>query len=134
MDLEAFRQEVHEFIETNCPQSMRNRVVTFDTTHEVYSTDDAKQWLDINAERGWTAPTWPTEYDGGGLGYEENQILQQEMASLKALPPSMGMGLAMIGPTLLEYGTDEQKQRHLPKIVSGEVTWCQGYSEPGSGS
>jgi alkylation response protein AidB-like acyl-CoA dehydrogenase len=56
------------------------------------------------------------------------------MAAIKALPPSAGMGLAMIGPTLLEFGTEEQRQRHLPKIVSGEIRWCQGYSEPGSGS
>ena len=134
MTLDTFRQEARDFIDSNCPQSMRNRVVNIENSHEVYDTDDAREWLNAAAERGWTAPTWPTEYGGGGLSYEENQVFQQEMASLKALPPSAGMGLAMIGPTLLEFGTDEQKQRHLPKIVSGEVRWCQGYSEPGSGS
>ncbi len=113
---------------------MRNRVVNIENSHEVYDTDDARLWLHAAAERGWTAPTWPKEFGGGGLTYEEGQIFQQEMANLKALPPSAGMGLAMIGPTLLEYGTEEQKQRHLPKIISGEVRWCQGYSEPGSGS
>ncbi len=86
------------------------------------------------AERGWTAPTWPTEYGGGALSFEENQVLQQELAAAKALPHLVGMGLVMIGPTLLEFGTEQQKARHLPKIVSGEVRWCQGYSEPGSGS
>lgn len=134
MDLETFRQEAREFIESNCPQSMRNRVVNIENSHDVYDNDDARSWLKAAAERGWTAPTWPTEYGGGGLSYEENQVFLQEMAALKALPPSYGMGLAMIGPTLLEFGTEEQKQRHLPKIVSGEVRWCQGYSEPGSGS
>jgi len=134
LDLETFRQEAREFIESNCPQSMRNRVVNIENSHEVYDNDDARSWLKAAAERGWTAPTWPTEYGGGGLSYEENQVFLQEMAALKALPPSYGMGLAMIGPTLLEFGTEEQKQRHLPKIVSGEVRWCQGYSEPGSGS
>ena len=134
MTLDTFRQEVRDFIDTHCPQSMRNRVVNIENSHEVYDTDDARLWLHAAAERGWTAPTWPQEFGGGGLTYEEGQIFQQEMANLKALPPSAGMGLAMIGPTLLEYGTEDQKQRHLPKIISGEVRWCQGYSEPGSGS
>ena len=132
--MDTFRQEVRDFIDTHCPQSMRNRVVNIENSHEVYDTDDARLWLHAAAERGWTAPTWPKEFGGGGLTYEEGQIFQQEMANLKALPPSAGMGLAMIGPTLLEYGSEEQKQRHLPKIISGEVRWCQGYSEPGSGS
>ncbi len=134
MDLEAFREEAKAYIGEKCPDSMRNRVVHFEDAFEIYNNADADRWRDAMAERGWTAPTWPTEYGGGGLGFEENQVLQQEMAAAKALPPSVGMGLAMIGPTLLEFGTDEQKQRHLPKIVSGEVRWCQGYSEPGSGS
>jgi len=86
------------------------------------------------AAKGWTAPTWPTQYGGGGMDYDTHRVFQEEMAAIKALPGATGMGLAMIGPTLLEYGTDEQRQRHIPKIVTGEVTWCQGYSEPGSGS
>ena len=134
MDLEAFREEAKAYIGEKCPDSMRNRAVHFEDAFEIYNNADADRWRDAMAERGWTAPTWPTEYGGGGLDFEENQVLQQEMAAAKALPPSVGMGLAMIGPTLLEFGTDEQKQRHLPKIVSGEVRWCQGYSEPGSGS
>ncbi len=134
MDLETFRAETREFLEANCPESMRNRAIHFEDAYEIYSTDDARLWLNRMAERGWTAPTWPTEYGGGGLDFEHNKVLQEEMAATKALPPSAGMGLSMIGPTLLEFGTEEQKQRHLPKIVSGEVRWCQGYSEPGSGS
>lgn len=134
MNLDAFRAEAREFIDTNCPQSMRNKTVHFEEAFEMYDTDDARLWLRHMASRGWTAPLWPKEYGGGGLTFEENRVLQEEMAALKALPPSVGMGLAMIGPTLLEFGTDEQKQRHLPKIVSGEVRWCQGYSEPGAGS
>ncbi|MFT7128984.1 MAG: alkylation response protein AidB-like acyl-CoA dehydrogenase, partial [Gammaproteobacteria bacterium] len=134
MDLETFRSETREWLEENCPQSMRNRTFNFEDAHEVYSTDDAKIWLKRMAARGWTAPTWPKEYGGAGFDYETNRVFQEEMAAIKALPGSTGMGLAMIGPTLLEYGTEDQKMRHLPKIVSGEVTWCQGYSEPGSGS
>ncbi len=134
MSLETFREDARTWLAENCPESMRQGNIHFEDAHEVYSTDDAKLWLDRAAERGWTAPMWPTEYGGGGLSKEEGAILRQEMAAIRALPPAAGMGLAMIGPTLLEFGTEDQKKRHLPKITSGEVTWCQGYSEPGSGS
>jgi alkylation response protein AidB-like acyl-CoA dehydrogenase len=134
MDQDTFRKEARDFIEANCPASMRNRAVHFENANEIYSTKDALQWRDAMAGRGWTAPTWPKEYGGGGLDYEENRMLQEQLAAVKALPPLTGMGLAMIGPTLLEFGTEEQRLRHLPSIVSGEVNWCQGYSEPGSGS
>ncbi|MFT5562307.1 MAG: alkylation response protein AidB-like acyl-CoA dehydrogenase, partial [Litorivivens sp.] len=134
MSIENFHQEARSWIADNCPDSMRNRSVHFEDAHETYSTEDAKLWLDRAAERGWTAPTWPAEYGGGGLSYDENKALQEEMATAKALPPLAGMGTSMIGPTLLEFGTEEQKKQHLPKIVTGEIRWCQGYSEPGSGS
>lgn len=134
MNLDTFRAETREWLEANCPQSMRNNPFHFEDAHEVYSTDDAILWRDRMAAKGWTAPTWPTEYGGGGMDYDTHRVFQEEMAVIKALPGATGMGLAMIGPTLMEYGTEEQKQRHIPKIVTGEVTWCQGYSEPGSGS
>ena len=134
MNIDTFRSETREFLEANCPESMRDRAIHFEDAYEIYNTRDADVWRDTMAERGWTAATWPTEYGGGGLDFDLNRVLQEEMAAIKALPPSTGMGLAMIGPTLLEFGTEEQRQRHLPKIVSGEVRWCQGYSEPGSGS
>jgi alkylation response protein AidB-like acyl-CoA dehydrogenase len=108
--------------------------VHFEDAFEVYNTDDAALWLERAAERGWTAPTWPKEYGGGGLSRDEAAVLRQEMAAIRALPPATGMGVAMIGPTLLEFGTEDQKKRHLPRITRGEVRWCQGYSEPGSGS
>ena len=134
MSLTAFREDIREYIGEHCPESMRNRTYHFEDAHEVYSTDDADRWLQAMATRGLTTPTWPKEYGAAGLSAEENKVLQEEMAAIKALPPLSGMGVAMIGPTLLEYGTEEQKRQHLPKIVSGEVQWCQGYSEPGSGS
>ncbi|MDK1024440.1 MAG: acyl-CoA dehydrogenase family protein [Gammaproteobacteria bacterium] len=134
MSSEVFRQEVRAFLEENCAQSMRNRSFHWEDAHEVYNTDDARQWLDAMAAKGWTAPSWPSEYGGGGLDREEHQVLAEELARIKAVAPLTGMGLAMIGPTLLEFGTEDQKQRHIPKIVSGEVSWCQGYSEPGAGS
>jgi alkylation response protein AidB-like acyl-CoA dehydrogenase len=134
MSLEAFREEARAWLADNCPESMRQGSIHFEDAYEVYSTEDARLWRERAAERGWTAPLWPTEYGGGGLSKEEAAVLRQEMAAIRALPPATGMGIAMIGPTLLEYGTEDQKKRHLPKITSGEVTWCQGYSEPGSGS
>lgn len=133
-DLNTFREETREWLEANCPESMRNRSFHWEDAHEVYDTDEARSWLKVMAKRGWTAPMWPKEYTGGGLSREEAQVLAQEMGRIKAIPASTGMGLSMIGPTLLEVGTEEQKQRHIPKIVSGEVAWCQGYSEPGAGS
>ncbi|MEZ5557775.1 MAG: acyl-CoA dehydrogenase family protein [Pseudomonadales bacterium] len=134
MSLEAFRQEAREWLEANCPASMRGRTVHFEDAYEAYDTDDARLWLERAAARGWVAPGWPKEYGGGGLSRAELQVLAQEMAAIRALPPATGMGLSMIGPTLLEFGTEAQKQRHLPRITSGQVRWCQGYSEPGSGS
>ena len=134
MSLDTFREEVRDWLEDSVPASMRLGAIHFEDAYEVYNTDDARQWRDAAAARGWTAPAWPTVYGGGGLNGTELKVLQEEMARIKALPPASGMGLIMIGPTLLEFGTEEQKQRHLPKIVSGEVSWCQGYSEPGAGS
>ena len=134
MDITTFRLETREWLEANCPSSMRNKPVHFEDAFDIYNTDDARAWRDACAGRGWTAPLWPKEYGGAELSREEYRVFQEEMAAIKALPPESGMGLAMIGPTLLEFGTDAQKLEHLPKIATGEVRWCQGYSEPGSGS
>ena len=132
--LEEFRAECKDWVGANCPASMRLGSVHFEDAYELYQTDEALAWREAAATRGWTAPHWPTEYGGGGLDNAHVRVLQEEMSAVKALPPAAGMGLVMIGPTLLEFGTEEQKQRHLPKIVTGEAQWCQGYSEPGAGS
>ncbi len=95
---------------------------------------DSYVWLERMHSKGWTVPNWPVEYGGAELSMEEYVVLLEEMATINARSPLMGMGVTMIGPTLLEYGSDDQKARHLPKIASGEIRWCQGYSEPGSGS
>ncbi|PHY22270.1 acyl-CoA dehydrogenase [Caulobacter sp. BP25] len=100
----------------------------------VWQNPDAKLWLERMAERGWTAPMWPREYGGGGLSKTQNKVLEQELRRLKARPALMSFGVWMLGPVLLEYATEEQKQRFLPQIVRGEIRWCQGYSEPGAGS
>jgi alkylation response protein AidB-like acyl-CoA dehydrogenase len=86
------------------------------------------------AEKGWGTPTWPKKYGAGGLTPQEARVLYQEMDRIGAYNPMVGMGLSMFGPTLLEYGTEAQKERHIPPIVKGEIRWCQGYSEPGAGS
>lgn len=133
-DLNAFREETRSWLEENCPKEMRNLSFHWEDAHLIYSKPEAAVWLQRMAERGWVAPTWPAEYGGGGLPPEKAAILSQEMKRINATAPSSGMGLTMIGPTLLEYGTEEQKQRHIPKICDGSIRWCQGYSEPGAGS
>lgn len=131
---QAFREETRAWLESNCPKGARGPGQFATGSTKVELEPDVALWLSRMAERGWTAPTWPTEYGGAGLNAAEARILQEEMARIGARPPLMGMGLSMIGPTLLEFGTDDQKERHLPRIVRGEVQWCQGYSEPGAGS
>lgn len=134
MSLDKFRAQTRAWLEDNCPQSMRNRTLHFEDAHEIYSTADAKLWLERAVTQGWTAPTWERKYGGGGLDRDHARVFAEELSAIKALPPATGMGFVMIGPTLLEFGTEAQKMRHLPKITSGEVKWCQGYSEPGAGS
>ena len=92
------------------------------------------RWAEALSARGWLAPHWPKEYGGAGMSVTEQFIFNEEMAEARA--PSAGSyhGLQLIGPVIIIHGTDEQKAEYLPKITSGEITWCQGYSEPGSGS
>jgi alkylation response protein AidB-like acyl-CoA dehydrogenase len=131
---ESFRQEVRAWLEENCPPSMRREVDPAEGFLGGDRTEDHKIWIQRMFERGWTVPTWPKAYGGAGLNKEENLILQDELRRIGARPAVMGMGVTMIGPALLEFGTEEQKLEHLPKIASGEITWCQGYSEPNAGS
>ncbi len=137
-DLGAFRSEVRAWLEENCPPSMRTPMPESETVwggrREPFVNPESKVWLERMAERGWTCPTWPKEYGGGGLSHEENQVLQQELRRVNARPPLQSFGIWMLGPALLEFASEEQKREHLPKIARGEIRWCQGYSEPGSGS
>ena len=135
-DLDAFRGEARDWLEANYPQSLREdpeagpRMIM----GGVKPTGDFLVWKQRMAEKGWGTPTWPKKYGAGGLTGPEARVLGQEMDRIGAYNPMIGMGLSMFGPTLLEYGTEEQKQRHIPPIVKGELRWCQGYSEPGAGS
>ena len=135
MSAEAFRAEARDWLEDNCPPTMRRAGgYTAGGRKARYPNPETKLWLDRMAERGWTAPHWPKEYGGGGLSKEEHQILADEMGRINAAAPLSGHGLTMIGPAILEFGTQEQCREHLPRIARGEIRWCQGYSEPGAGS
>ncbi|MBS0274993.1 MAG: acyl-CoA dehydrogenase family protein [Proteobacteria bacterium] len=140
-DLENFRAETRKWLEENCPPSMRGQGggafeddAVWGGRKAKYKNPDAKLWLDRMGAKGWTAPTWPREYGGGGLSKDEAKVLSQELARIKARPALLSFGLWMLGPVLLEYANEEQKKKFLPQIVRGEIRWCQGYSEPGAGS
>lgn len=136
--MDAFRAEVRGWLEANCPASMRTPMpadeVPWGGRDFVWQNPDARLWLERMAARGWTAPTWPREYGGGGLSSAEARVLEQELARIGARPALFSFGVWMLGPALLEYANEAQKREHLPKIVRGEIRWCQGYSEPGAGS
>lgn len=136
--LEAFRAETRAWLEANCPPAMRTPMpedeIVWGGRNFTFPSEEAKAWLKAMGEKGWTAPTWPKAYGGGGLSVQENLILQEELRRIKARPALTSFGIWMLGPVLLEYANEEQKREHLPKIVRGEIRWCQGYSEPGAGS
>ena len=134
--LEPFRSEARAWLADNVPASLRG---TANIPGEMIPgasqlTPDQDLWRRRMGEKGWGAPTWPKAYGGGGLSPAEARVLGEEMAAIGVLNPIVGMGTSMFGPTLLEYGTEEQKQRHIPSIVRGDLRWCQGYSEPSAGS
>lgn len=137
-ELAEFRSEARAWLDENCPASIRTPMTEQEMVNggsKKRSTNpDSYVWLERMAEKGWSVPNWPKEYGGAGLSKNEYVALLEEMARINARAPLMGMGVTMIGPTLLEFGSEEQKLRHLPKIASGEIRWCQGYSEPGAGS
>ncbi len=138
-DIETFRQETRAWLAQNCPPEMRQPLRSEDDVcwggrQWMFASDAQKLWLQCMAERGWTVPTWPREYGGGGLSAAEAKVLQQEMRALGCRAPLQSFGIWMLGPALLKFGNESQKCEHLPKIARGEIRWCQGYSEPNAGS
>jgi len=138
-DLQAFRHETRDWLEQNCPLSMRQPTSGGDDAcwggrNYTFASEDQKLWMERMAAKGWTAPDWPTEYGGGGLDKGQRKVLKEEMARINARSPLDSFGIWMIGPALLKFGSEALKQQHLPPIVRGEIRWCQGYSEPGAGS
>jgi alkylation response protein AidB-like acyl-CoA dehydrogenase len=137
-ELEAFRAEARAWLEENFPRSLVGKASEYMVVEGAVRIEgDALLWRQRLAAKGWGTPTWPREYGGGGLSQLQARVLQEEMSAVGAfnpIPMLAGMGVSMVGPTILEYGTEDQKRRHIPGIASGEVRWCLGYSEPNAGS
>jgi alkylation response protein AidB-like acyl-CoA dehydrogenase len=136
-DLDAFRTEVRAWLADNYPPALKGAGNWADEAvwggRRFQGSDDPQiVWMRRVAARGWTAPAWPTRYGGGGLAPEQARIVEQELGRYRS--PLASFGLWMLGPVLLEFANEEQKAEHIPKIVRGEIRWCQGYSEPGAGS
>jgi alkylation response protein AidB-like acyl-CoA dehydrogenase len=138
-DLEIFRAETRAWLEENCPAECRGPLANDEDRvwggrNPTFKTPAHKLWMERMGARGWTAPEWPKAYGGGGLSREEAKVLGSELRRIDAQMALSSFGIWMLGPALLQFGTEEQKKRFLPEIVRGEIRWCQGYSEPGAGS
>ncbi|MGE5596870.1 MAG: acyl-CoA dehydrogenase family protein [Hyphomicrobiales bacterium] len=140
---QRWRNEVRTVLETELPEPFREATRRGEE-FSLFGGRDSGQggpemarayesWRKSLSKRGWIAPHWPKEYGGAGLSPVEQFIMTQEFAEAGA-PPLGGLGVTHIGPTLIAYGTEEQKKEHLGRILDGSVVWCQGYSEPGAGS
>jgi acyl-CoA dehydrogenase len=125
----AFRDEVRGWLNANLPRALRDKVANY----EELGRDDLLGWHRILAKKGWVAPAWPKEWGGTGWNVVQRYIFEEELGFVGS-PPLIPFGLAMCGPVLLRFGSEAQKKRFLPRIYNGDDFWCQGYSEPGSGS
>lgn len=125
----AFHDEVRAFLEAELPASMSNKV----KTGKRLTKEDMENWHAILNRRGWLAESWPVEYGGTGWNAVERQIFEDESFAAGA-PRTLPFGLKMLAPVLIKYGSEEQKNHYLPRILDGTDWWCQGYSEPGAGS
>jgi len=139
-NLDTFRKETRQWLEENCPDSQRQPAqkgwdeLFAGGRNPKFHSEDQKLWFERMRDKGWTCPRYPKEYGGAGLSKEEHIILQEEMSRLKCRVPLWSFGIMMLGPALLKFGNEEQKKKYLTEISRGEIWWCQGYSEPGSGS
>lgn len=129
-EIEAFRQEVRTFIRENLPADVKR--MAEHEQHEL-EREDQMRWHRILHKKGWSVPSWPVEYGGPGWNHEQQYVFEQELAANGA-PRLTPFGWDMLGPTIIEFGTKAQQERFLPGIISGEVWWCQGFSEPNAGS
>ncbi|HET7672560.1 MAG TPA: acyl-CoA dehydrogenase family protein [Burkholderiales bacterium] len=125
----AFRDEVRSWLRANLPQDLREKVENY--AH--LSKDDLMRWHRILAKKGWVAPAWPKEWGGTGWNVVQRYIFEEELGYAGG-PPIIPFGVTMCAAILLRFGTEAQKKRFLPRIYNGDDFWCQGYSEPGSGS
>ncbi len=125
----AFRDEVRAWIQASMPPHIRAKA----EVDAQFSHAEVMEWHRILHAKGWVAPHWPKEHGGPGLDATARFLLAEEL-ELAGAPHLSVFGLAMVGPLLMQFGNEAQKQRYLPKILAGEEVWCQGYSEPNAGS
>ena len=128
-DESAFRDEVRGWLKTNLPQDLRDKIANYDEL----GREDLLRWHRILAQQGWVAPAWPKEFGGTSWNVVQRYIFEEE-CGFAGTPPLIPFGLSMCGPVLIRFGSEAQKKRFLPRIYNGDDFWCQGYSEPGSGS
>ena len=126
----AFREEVRTFMKENLPEHIRRQT---ELAPSYVTKEDTRTWHKILHNKGWVAPKWPKEHGGPGWNAVQRHIFEEEYQAANA-PRLSPFGLTMVGPVIYTFGTEEQKQQHLPQILSGDIFWCQGYSEPGAGS
>jgi len=125
----AFRDEVRAWLRANLPEDLRRKVETYDD----FGREDLLRWHRILAKKGWVAPWWPKEWGGTGWSVVQRYIFEEECGYAGA-PPIIPFGVTMCAAVLFRFGTPDQQKRYLPPMYAGDVFWCQGYSEPGSGS
>ncbi len=138
-ELDSFRAETRAWLETACPPEMREPVrdeedVFWGGRNASFKNAAQRQWFEACRDKSYTVPAWPVKYGGAGLSPAQAKVLREEMARIGARSPLSSFGIWMLGPALLNFGTEAQKARFLNEIARGEIRWCQGYSEPGSGS
>ena len=139
-EIDTFRTDIRAWLADAYPAELRDPKAATDP-EAIWggrafagSSDPQIAWMRKVADKGLTAPAWPKAYGGGGLSPQEARVFEQELAAGQYRPPLASFGVWMLGPVLLEYATEDQNREHLPKIINGEIRWCQGYSEPGAGS
>jgi alkylation response protein AidB-like acyl-CoA dehydrogenase len=126
---DAFRADIRAWLDANLPQALRTKVLD----HKRLSRDDYASWHKLLGTRGWSVVAWPKEFGGPGWNATQRHIWDEECARIGA-PGVLPFGVSMVAPVLMKYGSDAQKAHYLPRILDGSDWWCQGYSEPGSGS
>lgn len=133
--LDAFRAHLRPWLAAHFPPSLKGHPRLVGAQDPLLGpAQDHASWKQAMAQAGYGAPCWPVAYGGAGLSAEQAEVLGEELDRAGAFNPIIGLGLMMLGPTLLEFGDEAQKRRHLPPIARGELQWCQGFSEPGAGS
>jgi len=126
---DAYRADIRAWLDANLPQALRAKVLD----HKRLSRDDYASWHKLLGTRGWSVVAWPKEYGGPGWDATQRHIWDEECARIGA-PGVLPFGVSMVAPVIMKYGSDAQKAYYLPRILDGTDWWCQGYSEPGSGS